>query len=110
MRTETPQPIRLDEYTPPHFLIDEVHLDFAIQPGSTLVKARMATRRNGDHAEPLRLNGERLKAVSVALDGKALTDNERAIDDEWLTVPDVPSAFTLETEVEIDPDGNKALE
>ncbi len=110
MRTETPQPIRLDEYTPPHFLIDEVHLDFALQPGSTRVKARLAIRRNGDHAEPLRLNGEHLKPVSVVLDGKALTDNERTIDDEWLTVPDVPSAFTLETEVEIDPDGNKALE
>ncbi|HZZ34474.1 MAG TPA: aminopeptidase N [Caulobacteraceae bacterium] len=110
MRTETPQPIRLDEYTPPRYLIDEVYLDFALEPAATRVKARLAIRRNGDHAEPLRLNGERLKAVSVALDGKPLSLAEHAIDEEWLTVLKPPAAFTLETEVEIDPEGNKALE
>jgi len=110
MRTETPQPIRLADYTPPDFLIDEVHLDFSLEPNATRVKARLQIRRNGDHDRPLRLNGERLKPVSVALDGRLLGDNERQIDAEWLTVPDAPDAFTLETEVEIDPDGNKALE
>ena len=29
MRTDTPQPIRLADYTPPDFLIDEVHLAIA---------------------------------------------------------------------------------
>src|SRR6185503_13868139 len=77
---------------------------------ATRVKAKLSVRRNGDHAEPLRLNGERLKAISVGVDGRQLSDNQRQIDDEWLTVPDVPDAFTLETEVEIDPEGNKALE
>ncbi|HWA62141.1 MAG TPA: aminopeptidase N [Caulobacteraceae bacterium] len=110
MRTDTPQPIRLADYTPPHYLIDEVHLDFSLEPKATRVKARLSIRRNGDHAEPLRLNGERLKPVSVALDGRVLGEAERTIDAEWLTVPDVPAAFVLETEVEIDPDGNKALE
>ena len=110
MRTDTPQPIRLADYTPPDFLIDEVHLDFDLQPSATRVKAKMSIRRNGDHERPLRLNGERLKPVSVALDGRTLNAGEHAVDDEWLTVPGVPDAFCLETEVEIDPDGNKALE
>ncbi|MBS0409545.1 MAG: aminopeptidase N, partial [Proteobacteria bacterium] len=110
MRTDTPQPIRLADYTPPDFLIDEVRLDFDLQPKATRVKATLAIRRNGDHDRPLRLNGERLKPVSVALDGRALAEGERQIDAEWLTVPGVPAAFSLETEVEIDPDGNKALE
>ncbi|MEO8926424.1 MAG: M1 family aminopeptidase, partial [Caulobacteraceae bacterium] len=110
MRTETPQPIRLADYRPPAFLIDEVHLDFQLEPAASRVKARLTVRRNGDHAEPLRLNGERLKALSVALDGRPLGPAEHAIDDEWLTIPDVPGAFVLETEVEIDPAGNTALE
>jgi len=110
MRTDTPQPIRLADYTPPDFLIDEVHLDFDLQPKATRVKARLSIRRNGDHDRPLRLNGERLTPVSVALDGRPLAEGEREIDAEWLTVPGVPAAFSLETEVEIDPDGNKALE
>ncbi|MEP6968588.1 MAG: aminopeptidase N, partial [Pseudomonadota bacterium] len=110
MRTETPQPIRLADYSPPAFLIDEASLDFDLSPTATRIKARLAIRRNGDHAEPLRLNGERLNPVSVAVDGRALAGADHAIDAEWLTIPHVPDAFILETEVEIDPEGNKALE
>ncbi|MDP3748510.1 MAG: aminopeptidase N [Phenylobacterium sp.] len=110
MRTETPQPIRLSEYRPPAFLIDEVRLDFDLAPNATRVKARLSIRRNGEHTDPLVLNGERLKPVSVAIDGKALGDGERTIDAEFLTVPNVPDAFVLETEVEIDPEANKALD
>jgi aminopeptidase N len=110
MRTETPQPIRLADYRPPAYLVDEVHLTFELEPGATRVKARLAVRRNGDHAEPLAFNGERLKAVSVAIDGRTLGPDEHAIDDEFLTIADVPDAFTLETEVEIDPEANKALD
>ena len=109
MRTETPQPIRLSDYQPPAFLVDEVYLAFDLKPNATRVKARLQVRRNGDHAEPLRFNGERLKPVSVAIDGRVLADSEHQIDAEWLTIPDTPEAFTLETEVEIDPENNKAL-
>ncbi len=110
MRTDTPQPIRLADYTPPDFFIDEADLDFQLEPSATRVKARLAIRRNGDHDRPLRLNGERVKPVSISLDGRILGPEERQIDSEWLTIADVPDAFTLETEVEIDPAGNKALQ
>ncbi|MES2895693.1 MAG: aminopeptidase N [Pseudomonadota bacterium] len=110
MRTETPQPIRLSEYRPPAFLVDEVRLDFDLAPNATRVRARLSIRRNGEHADPLVLNGERLKPISVALDGRALGDGERTIDAEFLTVPNVPDAFVMETEVEIDPEANKALD
>ncbi|MBL8773637.1 MAG: aminopeptidase N [Phenylobacterium sp.] len=110
MRTDTPQPIKLSEYRPPAFLVDEVHLTFDLQPNATRVRARLAVRRNGDHAEPLRFNGERLKPLSVAVDGRVLGADEHAIDAEFLTVHAAPDAFTLETEVEIDPANNKALE
>jgi aminopeptidase N len=109
MRTETPQPIRLVDYAPPAFLIDETHLTFLLDPHHTRVKAKLTIRRNGDHAEPLKLHGEQLKPVSVAIDGRMLKADERTVDAEWLTIPNVPDAFTLETEVEIDPEANKAL-
>ncbi|HEY8003962.1 MAG TPA: aminopeptidase N, partial [Phenylobacterium sp.] len=110
MRTDTPQPIRLADYRPPAFLIDEVHLTFDLKPDATRVKARLQVRRNGDHAEPLKFNGERLKPISVAIDGRALAEGDRTIDGEFLTIPNPPDAFTLETEVEIDPQANKALD
>ncbi|HEX2561572.1 aminopeptidase N, partial [Phenylobacterium sp.] len=110
MRTETPQAIRLSDYRPPAYLIDEVELHFDLSPNATRVKARLDVRRNGDHAEPLVLNGERLKPISVALNGRPLVESERTVDDEFLTVPNVPDVFTLETEVEIDPQANTHLE
>src|SRR5512140_1950630 len=110
MRTDTPQAIRLADYRPPAFLVDEVQLTFHLRPNATRVKARLQVRRNGAHADPLKFNGERLKAISVAIDGRVLDDAERTIDAEFLTIPNAPDAFTLETEVEIDPEANKALD
>src|SRR5262252_6661437 len=72
MRTEEPRPVRLADYTPPDHLVDEISLDFALAPNATGVKAKLAIRRNGDHDRPLRLNGERLKLISAALDGRLL--------------------------------------
>jgi len=45
MRTDTPQPIRLSDYRPPAFLIDEAHLVFDLKPVGSRVKARLAVRR-----------------------------------------------------------------
>ena len=110
MRTDIPQQIRLADYRPPAFLVDEVHLTFDLKPNATRVKAALKVRRNGEHSEPLKFNGERLTPVSVAIDGRVLAEAERTIDGEYLTIPDAPDAFTLETEVEIDPQANKALD
>jgi aminopeptidase N len=110
MRTDTPQPVRLSDYRPPAFLIDEISLDFALDRNATRVKARLAIRRDGEHDEPLKLNGENLQTVSIAVDGRILDPGEYAIDEGWLTVAKVPGAFILETEVVIDPAGNTALE
>ncbi len=110
MRTDTSQPIALADYRPPAFLIDEVRLDFDLQPAATRVKARLVIRRNGERGEALKLNGERLKAISVTIDGRRLPAADYQVDAEWLTIPGVPDRFELETEVEIDPQGNTALD
>ena len=110
MRTETPPPIRLVDYRPPAFLVDTVELTFQLEPQATRVKARLGVRRNGEHAEPLVLDGVRLKLISVAIDGEPLGADRYAVTDEQLTLAEVPAAFTLETEVEIAPADNTALE
>jgi aminopeptidase N len=109
MRIETPLPVRLEDYRPPAFLIEEVRLDFALDPRATRVKARLAIRRDGRHDEPLRLNGEGLRLIALAIDGRPLGATAYSIDEEWLTVFTVPDGFTLESEVEIDPAANTAL-
>jgi aminopeptidase N len=110
MRTETPAPVRLADYQPPAFLVDEIHLDFRLDPSATRVKSRLNIRRNGDHKTPLVLDGERLTPISIAIDGRALEPGDYALDDQHMTIADAPDAFVLETEVEIDPANNTALE
>jgi aminopeptidase N len=112
MREPTPQTIRLEDYTPPAFLIDTVDLDFDIHLDHTDVRARLALRRNRaavDPAAPLVLDGEALVLLAVALDGRALAAHEYTIDDAHLTMPDVPDAFTLHATVRIRPRDNTTL-
>ena len=73
MRTDTPQPVRLSDYRPFPFTIETTELEFQLDPSATRVKATLGIKRTGDAAEPLFLNGERLKLISIDLDGQALT-------------------------------------
>jgi aminopeptidase N len=110
MRTDTPQPIRLADYRPPAFLIDEIALDCRLEPTTTRVRATLKVRRNPGQDGPLALDGVRLKLISIALDGRPLGPSDYELTDERLTVQRPPEAFVLGTEVEIDPEGNTALE
>ncbi len=118
MKTEQPpkaEPtaIRLADYTPPPYRIETVELTFDLEPAATRVRAKL--RIVSDHerskgVQALVLNGEQLKLLSIALDGKPLPTEAYSVTEDTLTIPGAPSAFTLETEVEIDPEANKALE
>ncbi len=110
MRTDVPQPIHLADYRPPAFLVDEVELDFSLEPSATRVKSRMRVRRAAAGSDPLVLDGVRLKLERVAIDGQEIGDNRYQLTDESLTLPDLPDSFTLETEVVIDPQANTYLE
>ncbi len=110
MRTDIAQPIRLSDYRPPAYSIETTALSFNLEPSATRVKATLAIVGVGDEPGPLVLDGVRLKLISIAIDGRALGADEYVVSGETLTVPAVPAAFTLETEVEIDPLGNTALE
>ena len=110
MRTEQPVLVRLQDYRPPDFLIDTVELAFDLQPSTTRVRARLSLRRQGAADAPLVLDGVRLKPVSFAIDGRPLAPDAYVVGPESLTLAHVPDAFVLETEVEIDPAGNTALE
>ena len=108
-----PQPIRLEDYRPPDYLVDQVELRFDLQPAATEVRARLAVRRNpaaGGGARPLVLDGQELELIGLALDGEPLGSNRYQKGDDHLIVHDVPAAFTLETTVRIRPEANTALE
>jgi aminopeptidase N len=109
MRTEEPRAVHLSDYQAPEFRIATVHLDFALEPEATRVKAKLAIERRSGSG-PLVLAGECQKLLSVALDGRALETGDYLLDDKSLTLPDPPDRLILEIESEINPAANTALE
>ncbi len=110
--TKPPATVLLADYKPFSHLLDTVELTFRLQSAATRVLARLAFRPNTDRPgrHTLRLDGEGLTLVSCTLDGQPI---RYRVDPRGLTIPakslpDTP--FTLETEVEIAPEGNTALE
>ena len=108
-----PQPTRLSDYRPPEFLADTVDLAFDLDPADTRVAATMRLRRNPEAAAPgapLRLDGEELDLVALALDGRPLAPGDYRIEpDGALVIPDAPDAFALEVRTRIVPERNTAL-
>jgi len=111
VRDPVPTVIHLKDYRPPAFLIPAVELDIDLYEDHALVKARLEIRRNpaAEAGAPLVLDGDELELVSLALDGKPLTEAEYALDTDRLTVPRVPDEFTLETAVSVAPRKNTKL-
>ena len=98
--------IRREDYRPPDWLVPEVRLEFDLGADRTRVRATLGVERNGDHARPLRLDGDEVRLLSVKLDG-----NEAAyrVDGEQLVIEVQGKRATIETEVEINPAANTKL-
>jgi aminopeptidase N len=111
MRTDTAQPIRLQDYRPPEWLIDKVSLDVWLHPTSARVKATLSLRPSPTSAAaPLVLDGDGLSLVSLKLDGAAVPGGSFVATPDGLTIPQPPNKpFSLEIETTVDPSANTQL-
>ena len=108
MRDATPQTIYLKDYTPFGYIVEDVHLTFRLHPTKTRVLSRICFRPNPEAREhSFFLHGENLTLIEAKIDGQQVKPD---LTEAGLTcqVPDAP--FTFETEVEINPQANTALE
>ncbi|WP_456444354.1 aminopeptidase N [Thiolapillus sp.] len=109
----SPKTISLKDYQPVPWTIRTVDLDFRLYEKGTRVISRLTLERNpafkGQAAE-LHLDGEGLKPVWLRLDGSELHGDAYRIDDQGLILFDPPEKFVLESEVELAPENNTALE
>ena len=103
----SPETKYLSEYKKPDFTITTVDLNFDLNEDVTHVTSRLHVKRQGDHQEPLVLDGKDMTLISVVLDGQ-LPEYELA--DETLTIKSVPDEFDLMIVNDIDPASNTALE
>ena len=109
MRTEEPRAIHLKDYRAPDYHIAEISLDFALHPLATRVTATSKVKRTGAAGAPLMLDGEELKLVSVAIDGRTLGAGDYVLGETSLTLSKLPDAFMLEIVTEISPEHNTTL-
>jgi aminopeptidase N len=111
MRTDIAQPIRLEDYRQPDWLVDTVHLDVSLHPSGTRVKAKLALRPNPQvPAAPLVLDGDELSLTSLKIDGAEAAPDSFIATPERLTIAQPPARpFTLEIETTVDPSANTQL-
>lgn len=110
--SSSPKTHYLKDYRVSDFLIDNVHLAFDLAEEQTVVKAVLAMRRNRVANTPdaaLVLDGNDMVLQAVIVDGRKLNADEYQVDDHHLTIPNLPEAFVLETEVIIKPQDNLQL-
>ena len=98
--------IRREDYRPPDWLVPDIELAFDLDPQATRVRAKLIVERNGTHDRPLRLDGDGIVPVRVAVDGE---DSEWRMDGSALVISLTGQKATVETEVEINPAANTRL-
>jgi aminopeptidase N len=111
MKTKnTPLTVYRRDYTPPNFFLDRIALTFRLDPQKTIVTARSTLRRNQNAAlQPLRLDGENLKLLSIVVNGVPLSSDQYRLTDQFLEIDTVADALHLEIVTEINPDQNTDL-
>ena len=78
MRDAQPNAIYLKDYQQPGYWIEQTDLTFELQAEYTLVTANLHVVRNAqvDGDGSLRLDGQQLELISVAVDGLALESHQ----------------------------------
>ncbi|MCZ8115757.1 aminopeptidase N [Silanimonas sp.] len=111
MTDQVSPPIRLLDYRPPAWTITDVALVFELERESSVVEATLALRCD-EPGSALRLDGEELELLAIALDGRPLAAEEFAHDATGLVVHATrgAAACTLHTVVRVKPAANTRLE
>lgn len=112
MRTQTGTPIQLKDYQPSDYLIDEVALDFNLDPEATIVTSKLVVRRQDGVPtdKPLKLDGDELELISLAIDGEDAMLG-CTLNDAGMEISNVPTrdTFSLTIVTRINPTANKQL-
>ena len=112
MRDAKPGTIYLKDYLPPAYWIDQTELDFELHEDHSLVTSRLYMHRNEDvtGSSELKLHGQELELLEVAIDGRILSTQEFSVSADSLSIPSVPGKFVLQCKTRIHPQDNTSLE
>ncbi|GJL61269.1 MAG: aminopeptidase N [Nitrospirales bacterium] len=105
----------LKDYQQPDYRVTHVDLTVDLREGETLVRAVLQVKKNGNHANPLVLDGEELELLEVKQNNLPVAKGTNpaegyVVDRTSLSLQPAHDAFTIETLVRIHPEQNTALE
>ena len=104
----------LADYQPSNYSITTVNLTVTLDDTCSEVISELSMLRNGDTSEPLRLNGDNLKLISLVIDGQSIAKGDLEITNDLLTIPlsilPPSTQFTVVIKTEVNPQENTALE
>ncbi len=103
-----PKTIFLSDYQSPAYDVISLDLHFDLNETATIVTATQCIEQLKQ--EPMQLNGEALKLLSVKIDGILLSADKYQLSDNLLIIDDVPKQFSLEIVTEINPKENTSLD
>ncbi len=107
LRTEdTPVTIHRKDYTAPAFAFGHVALTVELDTERTIVTSRIEVSRL-IKGEPLVLHGEEQELLDVSIDGEPV--GHYSVDDQTLTLPDLPDQFVLSITSANRPSDNTSL-
>lgn len=112
MTNAKPTAIRLCDYKPTNYVFGHVNLSFDLYDDHTMVKTIISCGRNPkalSFVPQLKLHGEDLELLYIAIDGVPVADDVFSVDAQYLTINELPEEFTLETHVRIKPQQNTQL-
>src|SRR5690349_3684680 len=101
-----PVAIRREDYRPPDWLVPAISLEFELDAERTRVRSTLSVERAPGNRAPLRLNGDGLKLVSIAVDG---VEPEWRMDGSDLVVQLAGDGHSVEIVTEIAPRANSRL-
>lgn len=121
MKNASARTTYLKDYRPPPFLIETTDLHFDLFEDHAAVVSKLLFRRNpeADKAQgnSLQLHGQLLQLEKLLINDRALESAQYLVDDEGLTVLDLPALlgsdfeeFRFECHTRIEPQNNTALE
>lgn len=99
----------LKDYKSPLYKIDKTELWFELGECVTVVKSALHVRKEGDHSEPLELNGLDMRLLDIAIDDEHLMGDDYQVSEDKLTVKTSKQNFILSITVEVNPAANKSL-
>jgi len=112
MAKESPKEIFLKDYKAPNFAFETLNLNFELGEEHTIVTSSIHVLPTPSSGKaPLVLDGEKLKLISVKINGEKLADDKFTVSARHLTLTSTPSMpFDLEIVTEIEPQNNTSLD